>query len=154
GGEELLRVIGGDPPDIPAEPTLQGDARLEAAQVIRVGDQEQVADLLVARVDTELVLEALEDANGLEREPDLGLRRKLRANAARGLRRGAAADGLTLEHQHVAHTTAREMVGDRAADHAAADDHDAGSAGKGHGGRMLPDRVYCGPCSIPSPSRS
>src|SRR5438876_794761 len=131
-GHELLRVVGGDHAHVDAEPVLQRDPRLEAAQVRGIADEEQVADLLVADVDAELVLEALEDLDGLEREPDLRLGRELRADAAGGLRGGAAADRLALEHDDVAHAAAREVVGDRAAHHAAADDHDAGGAGEGH----------------------
>src|SRR2546423_1593450 len=67
-------------------------------------------------------------------------RAKPLVTSAGRLRRGAAADRLALEHQHVAHAAPGEVVGDGAADHATTDDHGAGGAGKGHDGGMLPDR--------------
>ena len=139
-GHELLGVGGRDHAHVDAEPSLQGDPRLEAAQVVGIGDEEEVADLLVAGIDAELLLEPLEDLDGLQREADLRLRRELRADAAGGLRRGAAAHRLALDDHDVAHAAPSEVIGDGAADHAASDDHDAGRAGKAHSGRMLPDR--------------
>src|SRR6267143_2047011 len=93
-------------PTADAEPALQRDARLEAAEVGGIGDEEQVADLLVAGIHAELVLEPLEDLDGLEREANLRVRGELGADTAGGLAGGAAADRLALEHDDVAHAAA------------------------------------------------
>ena len=70
---------------VDTQPPLQRHPLAVAGQVVGVGDQEEVADLPVADVDAELFLEALEDADGLEREADLGLGGELRADPARRL---------------------------------------------------------------------
>jgi hypothetical protein len=59
--------------DVDAEPPLQRDPRLEALEVGVIRDQEEIADLLVAGIDAELVRERLEDADALERKLDLRL---------------------------------------------------------------------------------
>ncbi len=104
---------------------MQGDACLEAAQVLLVRDEKQVADLLEAWVDAEFVLEALEHAEALEREADLRFGRELGADATRRLAGGTAAHRLALEDDHVALAAAGQMIGDAAANHAAPDDDDA-----------------------------
>jgi hypothetical protein len=45
-----------------------------------------------------------------------------------------------LDHQHVAHTALREVIGDAAADDAAADDGDAAGSGNGHADDPSNDR--------------
>src|SRR5262249_44504273 len=92
----------------------------------------------IAGVDTELVPESLEDLNALQGEADLRLGGKLCADAAGRLAGGAGADGIALEHDHVMLATPREMVGDAAPDHAAADDYDA------RGPREIQGRRGCG----------
>src|SRR5205823_11739555 len=111
--------------------------RLERAELARLGEQIEVADLRVARVRAELVLEALEDLDRLEREADLGLVRELHADPPRRLARRAAADALALEDDDVARAATRQVIGDRAADHTAADDHRAGAPGQAHGRPMM-----------------
>src|SRR6185503_8472150 len=131
-GDDGLGLGRTDLAHVHAEPPLQRHALAEAVQVGLVGDQEQVADLPVADVDAEFFLEALEDADGLQREADFGLGGELRADAAGRLAGGAAAHRLALEHHDVLLATLREVVRDAAADDAAADDDRAGRAGKGH----------------------
>ena len=112
---------------------MQCDACLEAPQRLLVRDEEQIADLLEAGIDAELLREVLEHAQALEGETDLRLRGKLGADAARGLAGGAAAHRLALEDDDVALAAAGQIVGDAAAHHAAADDDHAGSFWLAHG---------------------
>src|SRR2546430_16581972 len=63
---------------------------------------------------------------------DLGLGRKLDADAPRRLAGRPRADGLALEDDDVAEPAAGQVVGDRAADHAAADDDRARRPGQVH----------------------
>src|SRR5262249_55412415 len=69
----------------------------------------------------------------LEREADLRLGRELRADAARGLARRAAAHRFPLEDKDIAYPEARQMIGDTAAHHATSDDDDACGPGRVHG---------------------
>src|ERR1700730_1818445 len=124
-GHDGLRFFRRDDAHVDAQAPLERDARLEAAQVLFVRDQEEIADLLEARVDAELLREILEHAEALEREADLRLGRELGADAARGLAGGAAADCLALEDDDVTLATPGQVIGDAAADHAAADDDHA-----------------------------
>src|SRR2546428_455740 len=132
GGDELLRVCGRDDADVRAQRSLERDPLLEPAEVPLLGEEIEVADRRVARVDAELFLEALEDLDALEREADLGLGRELNADATRRLAGRPRADGLALEDDDVAESTAGQVVGDRAADHAAADDDRARRPGRVH----------------------
>src|SRR5882724_11528363 len=101
GGHDGLGFLGRDDAHVDAEALLQRDARLEGAQVLLVGDEEEIADLLEAGVDAELLREVLEHAEALEGEADFRLRRELGADAARGFAGGAAAYGLALEDDDV-----------------------------------------------------
>src|SRR5262245_11108636 len=105
---------------------------LEAAEVDLVPDQEQIADLPVTGIDTELLDEAPEDRDRLQREPDLGLGSELGADAPGGFRRGAGAHGLALKHDHIAQSTLRQVVGDATADHAPSDDDGVSGPWKAH----------------------
>src|SRR5262249_9010596 len=129
-----VRIGRTDDAHVDTEPLLKGYARLEPVEIVGLADQEQIADLPVSGVDPELLLETLEDADRLEREPDLGLGGKLAADAAGRLARGACPDRFALEHEHVLHATPGEMIGDAAAHHAAADDDHAGCPWQFHGG--------------------
>ena len=133
GRHQRLRVLGRDAAHVDAEAPLEGHPLLEAAQIVLVGHEEQVADLPVADVDAELLPEVLEHANGLQREADLRLGGELGADAARRLARGAGAHGLALDDDDVAQSAAGEVIGDAAADDSAADDHRACRAGNAHG---------------------
>src|SRR5213083_901608 len=66
GGDELLRVGGRDDADVRAQRSLERDPLLEPAEVPLLGEEIEVADRRVARVDAELFLEALEDPDALE----------------------------------------------------------------------------------------
>src|SRR5262249_37266470 len=95
-------------------------------------DQEQIADLLVTGIDAELFLEALEHADRLEREANLGLGRELYADAAGGLARRPRADRLALDDDDVGEAAPGSIVGDAAAHHAATDHHRARRPGQVH----------------------
>ena len=123
---------------VDAEASLEIHPRLVSAEILGLGDQEQIADLPVAGVDAELLLEPLEDPDRLEGEADLGLRGELGANAARRLARGARADRVALEHEDVARAAPGQVIGDAASDHAAADDDHVCRLGKEvHGAPMV-----------------
>src|SRR2546430_6559868 len=132
GGDELLRVGRGDDAHVGAELPLERDPRLEPAKLLLLGEEIEVADLPVARIDAELVREPPEDVDALQGEADLGLGRELNADAACRLAGRARADGFALEEDDVAEPAAGQVVGDRAAHHAAADDHRAGRPRQAH----------------------
>src|SRR5262249_59655771 len=96
-------------------------------------NEEEIPDLLESRIAADLLLEALEDFEALDREADLGFGRELTADPARGLAGGAAPDCLPLEHDHVTHAAPREVVGDAAPDDTASDDDHAGRPWRRHG---------------------
>src|SRR3972149_1708312 len=110
GGHQPLRLVRRDDADVDAAAPLQRHALLEALEVGRVGDEEEVADLLVAGIDAELLLEPLEHRDGLQREAHLSLGGELGADAAGRLAGGAAADGLALDHDDVTQTATGQMV--------------------------------------------
>src|SRR3972149_1537899 len=110
GGPQPLRLVRRDDADVDAAAPLQRHALLEALEVGRVGDEEEVADLLVAGIDAELLLEPLEHRDGLQREAHLSLGGELGADAAGRLAGGAAADGLALDHDDVTQTATGQMV--------------------------------------------
>ena len=89
GGHELLRFGGRQLPHVHPEAPLQLHALVESAQVLLARDQEEVADPREANIHAELVAEALEDAEGFQREADLGLGGELGPDAAGRLAGGA-----------------------------------------------------------------
>src|SRR5215475_11731501 len=141
GGHEGLGVLGGDYAYVHAEAPLHRDALLEAAEVLLLGDEEEVADLLEAGIDAEVLGEVLEHLEALQGEADLRLGRKLRADAARRLARGPAAHRLALEDDHVSLPATGEVIGDAAAHHATPDDDDTRGSGLGHDQMTLATRV-------------
>src|SRR5439155_1597870 len=120
GGDELLRVGGREDADVGAQRPLERDPLLEPPEVPLLGEEIEVADLPVARVDAELLPEALEDPDALEREADLGLARELDANTARGLAGRPRADALALEGGGLVQPAAGQVVVDPGAGHAGA----------------------------------
>ena len=132
---DRLRFPGRDHADVDAEAALERDARLEAPEIRGIRDQEEVADPLEAGVAAELLLEGLEHLLPFEREADLGLGAELGPDPAGGLARGAAADRLALQHDHVTDAPPGEVIRDAAADGAAADHDDARGAGEAHRAR-------------------
>ena len=58
--------------------------------------------------------EILQHLQALERETDLRLGGELGADPSRGLAGGTAAHRLALEHDHVTHVPAGQVVGDAA----------------------------------------
>src|SRR5215470_15846458 len=141
GGHEGLGVLGRDDAHIDAEAPLHRDALLEAAEVLLLGDEEEVADLLEAGIDPELFGEVLEHLEALQGEADLRLRRELRADASRRLARGPATHGLALEDDHVPLAATGEVVRDAAANHAAPDDDHARRLWLRHDQIVLATRV-------------
>ena len=132
---DRLRLPGRDHADVDAQAALERDARLEAPEVRGARDQEEVADPLEAGIAAELLLEGLEHALPFEREADLGLGAELGPDPAGRLARGAAADRFPLQHDHVADASPGEVIGDAAADGAAADHDDARGSREAHRAR-------------------
>ena len=108
--------------------SLERDVVAKARQRRLVGDHEEVALLVEIAGHPHLVLEALEEGDAAEGELDLHARGELHADAARRLARRAGANGVALEHHHVARSAPAELVGDAGADGAGPDDHDIGAA--------------------------
>ncbi len=132
---ERTRVLGRDQPHVDAEPALERHPLLEPGEVVAIRDEKEIADLPVAGIETELLDEALEDRDGLQREADLRLGRELSADATRRLGRGAGPDGVALDDEHVAQATERQVIGEAAADDTATDDDDVSRARERHTGR-------------------
>ena len=84
-GRELGCRGRGDHPTVDAKGVLQLDARLVAIDVGVVADEEQIADLLVADVHPEVVVEAAERDQAARAECDVGRIGELRTDAAEGL---------------------------------------------------------------------
>jgi hypothetical protein len=63
---ELSRLLRRDHAHIHAEPSLERDPRLETPEVGGIGDEKEIADLDIAGIDAELLLEALEDGVSVE----------------------------------------------------------------------------------------
>ncbi len=92
--------------------------------LVVVGRRDQVAAahqaagrVLVADIGGEIG----EGAPRAPRQLDVLAHRIVGAQDARGLRRGAGADGGAVQHQHAGRAQGRQMVGDRTADHARTD---------------------------------
>src|SRR5262249_6252037 len=141
GGHEGLGVLGRDDAHIDAEAPLYRDALLEAAEVLLLGDKEEVADLLEAGIDAELLDKVLEHFEALQGEADLRLRGKLRADPSRRLARRPAAHCLALQHDHVPLPATGQVIRNAAADHAAPDDDHARRLWLGHDQIVLATRV-------------
>src|SRR5205823_2343728 len=91
------------------------------------GDEEEVADLTELRIDPQLVLERLQPREGELREADVHLGRELEADPTRVLSRGAGAEPIPLEHDDASGAATAQVIRDRGADDAAADDDDVGA---------------------------
>ncbi len=129
----------------PLEPLEGGDPAvlLEPGLVGRRLDQ---PDRLEAGGLTGLLLEAGVEVAGVEPDRGRGLRGGAEAgHQAGGVPGGAGGEPVALEEDDVGPARVREVVGDRAADDASADDHDAGTLGHlapgrsgGHRPNLLP----------------
>src|SRR5262249_25733962 len=110
--------VGAQPFGLNAQLVLQRDVGLERRHIVWRGQQEQVARLSQADRLAQLLLEAFEHADTLDRQPDVDLGAKLVAHAASALARGALTkDAPLLQHQHVRLPTASKVIGQTGAHH-------------------------------------
>ena len=107
-----------------AEPSLHPERVLERCDIALFGNEEQVSDLTKVRIDAHLFGEVLDPRQRSQRQPHVDLSGELKAHAAGVARRRPATELIALEHDHVAHTTRREVVGDGSSNDAAPDDDD------------------------------
>jgi hypothetical protein len=120
--------------------------------VVAAGEPEPAVHLPAGRL-AGLRLQAVVEFDAVREEPsDVGVGPQL-ADEAGGVEGRAAGQLLSFEEQHVAPAEPGEMIGDRAADDAAADDHRARMGGQGaHGGPRFGRRARAAVCS-PAPRR-
>ena len=116
-----------------AAAVLQRDVLLEPRDLLGVAREEQVAALAEPHVDAEIDGEAPAQLDRLLHQPDVELGGPLLAHAAAVAARGALGEVAALDDDHVLEAALGEVVRDRQADHAAADDHDLGGRGQGPG---------------------
>ena len=93
----------------------------EILHLLRLREDEQVADLPEVSGVSRLLLERLQQLDRESLDSDIRLRRELLAHAARTLARRLRAERLALEQQHV-DLSLGELVGQGAAHDAAPDD--------------------------------
>ena len=87
------------------------------------------------------LLEALEEAGGVLGEFGQVARGAELTDEAGGMPGGAGGELLALQQDHIGDALLGQVIGNRAADNAAADDHDIGARGQGLGhGPGTPDR--------------
>ena len=104
---------------------LDGERRAERGRALAGGRDEHQPAAVQPAIGLRILEVVRKIAVDLERglrERDIGGHGVMRAHDARRLRRRAAAQLAALEQQHASGAEAREMAGDRRADHAAADD--------------------------------
>src|SRR4029077_2549708 len=87
----------------------------------------EVPDLVELRVDTHLVGERLEPREGELREPHVHLGRELEPDPAGVLAGGAGPEAISLQDHDASGAAEAQVVRDRGADHASADDDDVGA---------------------------
>src|SRR5262249_57724157 len=119
-GDERARVVRRDEPHVDAETALERHALLESGEIPTIRDEEQIADLAIAGIDAEFLGKALEDGDGLQREPNLGLRSELSPHASRRFGRRTGSDGVPLEDEDVVQSSERQVIGETAADNTSA----------------------------------
>ena len=122
--DELEHLVQGQLGREHAERALQADGLAEAAHVVVRVEQEEVARLAEVDVSPDLLLEVAELEQRDERDADVDLVGELRPDAARGLARRPAPEGLPLAEHDVRDPELREVVRRAGAHGAAADDHD------------------------------
>src|ERR1700694_2229051 len=94
---------------------------VEVLHLLRARQAHQVADLAEVGRHPDLLLEALQEGDAAHPDPDVDLARELLADAAGVPRRGARPELAAFEEDDV-HALPCEVIGQRAAHHAAADD--------------------------------
>ena len=125
------RVSSARAADVHAEASLKGHVALGLG-LLRLGrDEDEVAVLPEARVDAELLLEALVRLDGASGQLDPDAVGVLVADAAAGQRRRAGADVVALHHHDAPGPAPRQVVGGAHAHDAGADDDDVGPARHG-----------------------
>jgi hypothetical protein len=113
-----------DHPAGPAQLVLQRHVLLERLDLLRLVEQEQVADLVQVDLLVELLLEVLEGLETPESELDVDPVGELGTHAAGGLA-GRPGPELALLHEHdVANPGPGQVVGRAQPHHAPADDDD------------------------------
>ena len=136
-------------PEVPLE---RGDPAV-LLQAGLVGGRLDEADRLEAGGLAGLLLEPRVEVTGVQPDRGRGLRRRPEAgHQARGVPRGAGGEAVALEQDHVGPAGMGEVVGDGAADHAPADDDDAGTVGElspGRGGHR-PNLLGVGDADAPA----
>jgi hypothetical protein len=125
-GDDLLRLARRQHPRREPALALELAARLERTPPLLAAREEEVPALAEPDVDLELARELLAETDALLHQPDVRFARPLRADPAAVAPARAAAEVTLVEHRHVRDAQAREVVGDRQAHDARADDDDLG----------------------------
>src|SRR5437870_12043041 len=106
-----------------AEPSLQVHIASKDLHVGRTREHEEVAALVQSGRLIQLLFEAFEHGDALERQADIDLASELEADAASALACRALAEQVAaLQQQHITLAAQREVVGDAGAHDATADD--------------------------------
>ena len=110
-----------------------GEGRLpgDGLHPLRRAGEVQVPDPAEPRVLPGLLGQLRQEVGGVARHPQEGLgRHARRGDQPRRVPGGAGGELLALQQDHVAHAGPRQVIGDAAPDHAAADDDDPGALGE------------------------
>ena len=122
GGDQLLRLGGREPACLgQPEPVPHLHQAAKILDLLRTRQEHQVADLAEVGRHADLLLEAVKHPHAAHADQHIDLARELLPDAARVAPGGAGAELAALKEHHV-DPPARQVVGDRTADHAAADD--------------------------------
>ncbi len=117
--------------DLQPEVPLEGGDPAVLLQAVRVGRRLDQPDRLEAGGLPGLLLQPRVEVAGVQPDRGRGLRGRPEAgHQARGVPGGAGGEPVALEQEHVGPAGVGEVVGDGAADDAAADDDDAGTVGE------------------------
>jgi len=95
---------------------LPGHVVLEGGQFLLAGGQYQVTVLMEVGRLSRLLFEALEEGHALDGEPGIYLLGELLPDAAGAYSRGAGADGVLFQDEHVPAAALGKVIGDAAAD--------------------------------------
>ena len=125
-GEEVLRLLRRDRVGLEAEAPRQSERALDFAPPGLGGGQPERADLFPVDLLTGFRRQGVEERDAVAHQPgQIALAAQL-ADQSGGVPGGAVGQLGLLQQQHVARAGLGQVVGDRAADRAAADDDDPG----------------------------